>query len=290
MHEEYGTGSSKNQRSSSVRPMTFRPLTEADRQQLPPRDQWISHCEVTILPDRDAAERFLAALDPAASQFTFQTFDDDADRKSKDLARILHGSLNQHWGELCRLSASGAGVFVTINETNGRGRTAADVVRVRSLFVDLDEVAALPEKFHAEPHIISESSRGKWHAYWLVRDCSPGEFGPLQQRLIRAYGSDPKVKDLSRVLRVPGFVHQKVKDGVRSMPFRSRLVEAHERPAYAVEAAVAGLPEERERAREGAGQRPRPCAGAGRDAVDGCRREPPALGARHHTHRPEGPR
>jgi putative DNA primase/helicase len=255
MQEECGPGSPKNQRSSSVRPMTFRSLAEADRQQLPPRDQWGEGEKITLMPDRDAAGRFLAALDPAASQFTFQTFDDDADRRSRDLARILHGSLNQHWGELCRLSASGAGVFVTINETNGRGRTAADVTRVRALFVDLDEVAALPEKFHAEPHIISESSRGKWHAYWLVRDCSPGEFGPLQQRLIRAYGSDPKVKDLSRVLRVPGFVHQKVKDGAWSMPFRSRLVEAHDHPAYSVEAAVAGLPEEREREKaQGNGQ------------------------------------
>jgi hypothetical protein len=223
------------------RPMTFRPLTEEDRLWVArSKPEWTA--EITVLPDRDAAERFLAALDPSATSFTFQTFDDDADRKSLKLAHKLHGSLNQHWSELCRLSAAGAGVYVTVNETNGRGRSAADVVRIRAVFVDLDKGEPLPAKFHAEPHVVVESSRSKWHAYWLVEDCSLGEFGPLQQRLSRAYGSDPVVHDLPRVMRLPGFVHQKIRDGVRSVPFRSRLVEAHDRPAYAVEAAVAGLP------------------------------------------------
>jgi putative DNA primase/helicase len=141
---------------------------------------------------------------------------------------------------------------VTINETNLKGRTAADVVRARALFVDLDKGEPLPEKFHAEPHIIVESSRSKWHVYWLVRDCPLDQFSALQKRLTRAYGSDPKVKDLSRVLRLPGFVHRKVKDGVWSLPFRSRLVEADDRMVYAVEAAVAGLPGEEKK--QGNGQ------------------------------------
>jgi RepB DNA-primase N-terminal domain len=179
-----------------------------------------------IEPDREEAERFLAALDPGAADFTFQTFDDDADRKGLKLAHILHGSFDRRWAELCRLNAAGAGVFVTVNETNGRGRTAADVVRVRALFVDLDG-APLPAKFHAEPHIVVESSRGKWHVYWLVKDCELDAFASLQRRLAAHYGGDKAVHDLPRVLRLPGFVHQKVKDGVRSVPFRSRLVEAH---------------------------------------------------------------
>jgi hypothetical protein len=45
-----------------------------------------------VEPDRDEAERFLIALDPCATYFSFQTFDDDASRKD-DLAYILHGSL-----------------------------------------------------------------------------------------------------------------------------------------------------------------------------------------------------
>jgi hypothetical protein len=42
------------------------------------------------------AVRFLECLDPGARYFTFQTFDDDGDRKDKRLAKILHGTLAQH--------------------------------------------------------------------------------------------------------------------------------------------------------------------------------------------------
>lgn len=216
-----------------------------------------------IRPDRDIAERFLTALDPTTINFTFQTFDDNADRRKKCLeagqldpfTRVLHGSLERHWDELCHLNAAGAGIYVTVNETDFNGRKEENVVRVRSLFIDLDKGEPLPEKFHAEPHIIVESSPFKWHCYWLVRDCALNEFKALQQRLIRAYGSD-NVHDLPRVLRVPGFIHRKVKDEMWSARFLSRLVDARERARYTTEAAVAGLPEakERERAQQDDGQ------------------------------------
>jgi len=204
--------------------------------------------------NREEAVRYLTALDPSAAvtnlanhvAWTFQTFDDNADRKSLKLAHILHGSLDQRWNELCRLNVQGAGIFVTVNETDGKGRSAANIVRVRAVFVDLDKGEPLPEKFHAEPHIIVESSRSKWHVYWRVEGCTIDQFRTLQERLIRAYGSDAAVKDPSRVLRLPGFIHQKVKKGVRSPPFRSHLDGAHDRPIYTVKDAVAGLPEEEE--------------------------------------------
>jgi hypothetical protein len=160
-------------------------------------------------PDREEAERFLTLLDPSAVAWTFQTFDDDATRKRKDLARILHGSLDWHWNELCQLQAQGAGVFVTINATDGKGRSVANIVRVRALFIDLDG-APLPEKFHAEPHLIVESSPGRWHVYWRVDGCPLDRFSTLQKRLAAHYGSDPAVHDLPRVMRLPGCVHQKI--------------------------------------------------------------------------------
>jgi putative DNA primase/helicase len=160
-------------------------------------------------PDRDEAARFLTALDPTAVAWSFQTFDDNKVRKDKALAQILHGSLDRHWRTLCQLQTHGAGVFVTINETDFKGRSAANIVRVRALFVDFDG-APLPEKFHAEPHIICESSPGRWHVYWRVDGCSLDQFAQLQKRLAAFYGGDPSVNDLPRVMRVPGFIHQKV--------------------------------------------------------------------------------
>ena len=74
--------------------------------------------------DKVAAVAFLSDLAPDATTWTFQTFDDNADRKAGHLARTLNGSLDEHWDALCRASDAGAGVFVTVNETNGKGRKA----------------------------------------------------------------------------------------------------------------------------------------------------------------------
>ena len=73
-------------------------------------------------PDRDEAEAFLNALDPVTDQFTFQTFDDNQDRKDGSRVRILYGSLAEHWGTLAAINCSGCGVYITVNEIDLQGR------------------------------------------------------------------------------------------------------------------------------------------------------------------------
>src|SRR5258708_18743395 len=157
------------------------------------------------------ASLFIEALtgNPDA-QVTFQTFDDDSERKDKALARVLHGTLEEYAEELENLNTRGAGVFVMVNEGDGRGRTNENVILVRAVFVDLDgapiePVAGCP----LPPHIIVESSRDKGHAYWRVSDCPLEQFRPIQQALAAKFNGDPSVHDLARVLRVPGFWHKK---------------------------------------------------------------------------------
>ena len=50
----------------------------------------------TIKPNAASAQAFLDILDPVGV-FTFQTFDDDKNRKATSLARILHGTLDKHY-------------------------------------------------------------------------------------------------------------------------------------------------------------------------------------------------
>src|SRR5437588_6973019 len=197
----------------------------------------------TLPLNRDDTETFRAALDPAATEFTFQTFDDNAERADKQLTRILHGPLGRCWDLLTDLNRRGAGVFVTVNETDGRGRTAENIKRVRALFIDLDGTPLPAEDaFHVKPHIIIESSPGRWHCYWLVTNCTLDQFNALQRRLIRNYDSDKSVHDLPRVMRLPGFVHQKVdKHGRASVPSVTRVAEAHDHEPYAVEQVTEGL-------------------------------------------------
>jgi hypothetical protein len=94
---------------------------------------------------REDAQRFLNVLDDRTARFTFMVFDDNQSRKDKRLANIRHGTLDALYSELVDYSRRGAGVFVTINETNFRGRRKECIVRVRFYFADLDGAALTNE-------------------------------------------------------------------------------------------------------------------------------------------------
>lgn len=172
--------------------------------------------------NRSEASRFLDALNPDdASQFTFVTAD-DSDRKDPALIRVLHGALDQHWDELCRLNAAGAGVFVVVNETNLKGRAASDVVRVRAVFVDMGG-APMPLEYQFKPQIVTETAPGRWNLFWLVEGrCPLDQFATVQRRLIELFNMSPGDCDLARVMRLPGCINH-----TRMGAFRVRLVEVH---------------------------------------------------------------
>src|SRR6266851_3706058 len=109
---------------------------------------------------KEAAE-FLELL--GEGPYTFQTFDDNPDRKDGRLARILHGRLEEHANKLCDLNRRGAGVFVALNKTDGKGRQRENIIAVRANSLDLDGSPLAPVRRGLRPHIIVESSPGKYH-------------------------------------------------------------------------------------------------------------------------------
>jgi hypothetical protein len=147
-------------------------------------------------PDQAEAERFLAALDPTAKRWTFQTFDDNKDRGDKSLVRVLHSSLAKCWSQLVKLNALGAGIFVTVNLTDFKGRTAENIKNVRALFVDLDGSPLDPviAEGALPPHIITETSPGRWHAYWRVGgyldEVYAEDFASLQKAIAARFNGD----------------------------------------------------------------------------------------------------
>jgi putative DNA primase/helicase len=184
--------------------------------------------------DLGEAERFLRILAPDG-QVTFQTFDDNP-RKDAGLAKIRHGTLTDNAQALTTLNNAGAGVFVMVNEGDGKGRKAANVVRVCALFGDLDGAPLEPVlAVTPKPQIIVESSPGKWHAYWLVSDCHTDHFAGLQKAIAQRFDSDPKVHDLPRVMRLPGFLHRK------DNPFKTRIHQINQAAPYPTAEVVAGL-------------------------------------------------
>lgn len=98
-------------------------------------------------PNPTLTSKFLTRFDEDAI-FTFQTFDDCKERKAPYLARILHGTFDEHCTELLRFNQQGAGIFFTVNATDGRGRSGINIKKIRAVFVDLDG-APLDPIYHA---------------------------------------------------------------------------------------------------------------------------------------------
>ena len=203
---------------------------------------------VTQFPvlDREAAGIFLEYLDPNSDKFTFQTFTDSDQTKRTykkhpqtgqvvdPLAKVPHGTLDQHWAALVDASRQGAGVFVVINKTTLKGRRSGDSISaVRAHFSDCDGVpkdtikAAL-SLLTLMPHIITQTGAGKYHLFWCVDDAPLTDFAGTQKKLATLFRSDPHVSDLPRVMRLPGFPHQK--DG--SAGELVRVLDVHDGDNY----------------------------------------------------------
>ncbi|UNK48851.1 primase C-terminal domain-containing protein [Lysobacter sp. S4-A87] len=163
----------------------------------------------------DVAKRFLSTLAPEGA-ITFQTLctNKDAVATNQQMAwrlnRTKHGSLAEHAATLTRLNQKGACVFVMVNLGDGKGRSAQNVMKVRAIFVDLDGAPIDPVLAAAVPPSITvQSSPGRFHAYWLVKGMPVRDFKPAQQALADKFGGDKAVCDAPRLMRLPGFIHQK---------------------------------------------------------------------------------
>lgn len=179
-----------------------------------------------IMPEMCEAKRMLDMLD-GGSEFTFQTF---SDSKDKTLTHIYHGTLEANFEDLASLNHQGAGVFVTVNQTNLQGRKSENITSIRALWVDFDkadhERVQRLQKIEFPPNLIVESSAGKHHAYWIIEagdEIPLTQFSQLQKRLIHFFaedGADKAVHDLPRVMRLAGFYHCK------GEPFMARVVHS----------------------------------------------------------------
>jgi len=177
--------------------------------------------------DIDSASRFLLNFDET-SRITFQLFDDtkQSKRASHFTADFTDPEVQKY---LIGENQKGSGIYFSINEMDGTGRSNAACTHIRCFALDLDGAPIDPVlKCSLEPHIVTESSPGKYHCYWLIepiaissftdRAAAEKKFAAWQKALARKFYGDESIIDLARVLRVPGFWHQK------SDPFQSRIL------------------------------------------------------------------
>ncbi len=153
----------------------------------------------------DAARQFLKALDPRAKEFTFQSLAEGG--SGSELNMVLHGSFEKLEGRLRDLNMKGAGIFVTINRTDLKGRKKENILEVRAVFFDQDSEQL--GELAISPSILIKTKRG-FHGYYLFDEAPPlFRFSEIQKRIANSIGSDPSVVDLPRVMRLPGFYHNK---------------------------------------------------------------------------------
>lgn len=137
-----------------------------------------------------------------------------------------------------KMQDSGAGVYFSVNKTDGKGAKAENIVAVRSYYVDIDGLSDKTEALERlitarlTPSAIVETKNGV-HAYWYAREqgVNFGMYKRVQSGLVKAFQGDKSARDIARVLRVPGTLH--LKDP--SNPFEVRLVHQlprEEAPVY----------------------------------------------------------
>ena len=141
--------------------------------------------------------------------------------KRKDFIKklpLLHALNKKHWG----IYYSTAGFGENLNENGNPSRKRDNVRRVQILFADFDFPTDASRAFEAgqgfdllpPPNYIVRTSENKLQVVWLTD--RPMTFVTAEAALLyisTKTGGDAAVKDLARVLRLPGFKNTKLKSG-----------------------------------------------------------------------------
>jgi hypothetical protein len=165
--------------------------------------------------------------------------------------------------EATRKQKVGCGVFFSPNAFDGT-RRIENLRHVQAVYVDIDlrhEGDGTPEEelnkrlesglaglrgFAFPPHAIIRTKNGL-QAVWRVEPLPPAEgldlFRRAQHLLVAHFGADPAAKDVTRVLRLPGFLHLKNAASPFSCDIlHSRLEEKPYRLSDFVQALTAATP------------------------------------------------
>lgn len=210
--------------------------------------------------DIKQAKRFLKRLNHKV--FTFQYL-----RQRKAYGFDVWSYDEIDWKKLTRLNTKDkADIYIMVNEGDGLihpphkyPRSQKSVTHLTSLFIDTDEcplseVQAFAKAHHIRPHLVVKTSPRKYHLYFLLSDFerrtlkvpslkqTRGIWRSLQDSLTYLGTDSPRcdesVRDLSRVLRLPGFYHLKNLD----TPHLVQITKEYFHKAYTLDELKSRLP------------------------------------------------
>lgn len=145
----------------------------------------------------------------------FRTFDDKNRGNTGTNSEIMLDRLDEIIPLMKERNANNRGVFFVVN---GGGQSDKNVKTARAQFIDFDDYSFEEQikhlnEFPLEPSIIVKA-RKSLHCYWLLQGGEIKFFREVQERLNQYFGSDPVIKNESRVMRLYGFNHQKTETPV----------------------------------------------------------------------------
>jgi hypothetical protein len=108
-------------------------------------------------------------------------------------------------------------IYISMNalRDDARGRTKEDIVRIRHIYLDLDQEGdAVLQRLQEspdlpQPNYVLTTSPGRYQAIWKVEGFEQQQAEELQRYLAREMGADLAATDSSRILRLPGFYNRK---------------------------------------------------------------------------------
>jgi hypothetical protein len=155
--------------------------------------------------DRDEARAFIRALRKPAAAIRLRAFyhsENPAKQNDKGRKGGPEPSLIAQW------QSEGRGIYVVINDG---GDKDAEITQCRAIFCEWDnkpvewQVTAWQELGLPEPSLQVATGGKSIHNYWIFNDpITPDQWLPLQARLLEYTQSDQTIRNLARVLRLPG--------------------------------------------------------------------------------------
>lgn len=171
--------------------------------------------------------------------FAIQLFDDNHQKgaeKDKTLIKLGKPSAFTK-DEIFSLNKRGAGVYFTPNKFPSGGRTKDkdkwnSCTGVNAWIVENDDLTIDEQwkniKASPLPPSFVVQSKNSLHCYWLAKEGTIDNYERIVKGLIKHFGGDSSCQDISRVFRIPGFLHQKD----RANPFLIGIVDEHPELRY----------------------------------------------------------
>ena len=138
----------------------------------------------------------------------FQAF---PEKGSNARPSVFSGTMDYCGPKIEEVVRSGIAVGIVVNKFRGGVRKTENVERVTGFFVDLDGGVTIDdiERFPIKPHLVTETSPGRYHAFWRVDGCPLNAFRSIQAILAKRLGGDPNVIDVTRAMRLAGTPNRK---------------------------------------------------------------------------------